>query len=79
MKLDQVGEVIISSLVFAAIGLVERQLWGKARRPLEQAAADSSLSNALRRKAWATLAQLAQEEGDAAGTARCFEAAARLG
>ena len=27
----------------------------------------------------ATLAQLAQEEGDAAGTARCFEAAARLG
>jgi HemY protein len=61
------------------IGLVERQLWGKARRPLEQAAAaDVRLSNTLRRKAWVALARLAQEEGDAARAAQCFEAAAQL-
>ncbi|MDQ6679449.1 MAG: heme biosynthesis protein HemY [Pseudomonadota bacterium] len=59
-------------------GLVERQLWGKARRLLEQAAADSSLSSALRRKSWVALAQLAQQEGDAPRAAQCFEAAARL-
>ena len=58
--------------------LVDRQLWGKGRRLLEQAAADTRLSSALRRKAWVALAQLAQGEGDAARAAQCFEAAARL-
>ena len=62
----------------AGIGLVERQLWGKARRLLEQAAADLGLSNARRRKAWLILAQLARQEGDAPRAAECFEAAARL-
>ena len=58
--------------------LTERQLWGKARLALEQAAADPSLPAPARRKAWLALARLAQQEGDAARAARCFEAAARL-
>ncbi|MEO7009412.1 MAG: heme biosynthesis HemY N-terminal domain-containing protein [Caldimonas sp.] len=60
------------------IGLVERQLWGKAGRLLEQAANDSALGSAHRRKAWVALAQLAQREGDAPRVALSFEAAARL-
>ena len=59
-------------------GLAERQLWGKARRLLEQAANESRLSAPARRKAWVTLAELAQREGDAPRAAQCFEAAARL-
>jgi HemY protein len=59
-------------------GLVERQLWGKARALLEQAAADPMLSTPQRRKAWLALAQLAQREGDAARAAQGYEAAARL-
>ncbi|MEO8058370.1 MAG: heme biosynthesis HemY N-terminal domain-containing protein [Burkholderiales bacterium] len=58
--------------------LTERQLWGKARLALEQAAADAGLPAAARRKAWLALARLAQQEGDALRVARCFEAAARL-
>ena len=58
--------------------LTERQLWGKARLALEQSAADAGLPAAARRKAWLALARLAQQEGDAARVARCFEAAARL-
>jgi HemY protein len=58
--------------------LTERQLWGKARLALEQAAADPMLPAAARRKAWLALARLGQQDGDAARVARCFEAAARL-
>ena len=58
--------------------LAERQLWGMARRLLEQASADAALSPPLRRKAWVSLAELARQEGDAARTADCFEAAARV-
>jgi HemY protein len=67
--------------VALAVGcaLTERQLWGKARLLLEQAAADASLSHAGRRKAWLSLAVLAQKDGDTARAAECFEAAARLG
>jgi HemY protein len=67
--------------VALAVGcaLAERQLWGKARRLLEQAAADATLTSAPRRKAWLMLAELARQEGDAARAASCFEAAARLG
>jgi HemY protein len=60
------------------LGLAQRQLWGKARQLLEQAAGDDALSDALRRKAWLALAQLAQQEGDGPRTARAFEAAARV-
>ena len=57
--------------------LAERQLWGMARRLLEQASADTGLSAALRRKAWLALADLALQEGDAARAADCVEGAAR--
>jgi HemY protein len=66
--------------VALAVGcaLAERQLWGKARRLLEQAANDTQLASAPRRKAWLALATLAQQEGDEPRAARCFESAARL-
>lgn len=59
--------------------LAERQLWGKARQLLETAAADESLSNAMRRQAWRTLARLAESENDSARAADCYRFAARLG
>jgi len=66
--------------VALAVGcaLAERQLWGKARRLLEQAAADTALASAPRRKAWLALAALAGQEADASRAAACFESAARL-
>lgn len=64
--------------VALAVGsaLAERQLWGKARRLLEQAGADAGLGAPARRKAWRALAALATQDGDAARAAACFEAAA---
>ena len=66
--------------VSLAVGsaLAERQLWGKARLLMEQAAADPALASRLRRKAWLQLADLARQESDADRAAHCFEAAARL-
>jgi HemY protein len=66
--------------VALAVGgaLAERQLWGKARNQLEQAAADATLRAASRRAAWRTLATLAEHEGDTVRAAKCFEAAAQL-
>lgn len=58
--------------------LAERQLWGKARRLLEQAASDTALASPSRRKAWVALAQLAQQDGDATQAAAYFEFAARI-
>jgi len=54
------------SAVQAGVGavLMACRLWGKARRPLEQATADASLAARARRRAWRQLAQLAEEEGD---------------
>jgi len=60
------------------IGLAERQLWGKARRLLEQATGDRQLGAAQRRRAWLALARLAQQEGDAGRVMQAYEAAARL-
>jgi HemY protein len=66
--------------VAVAVGaaLVERQLWGKARRPLELAAGAAGLPALPRRRAWRLLARLADEEGDAARSAQCLQAAARI-
>ncbi len=58
--------------------LAERQLWGKARRLLEQAAGDDELSAAARRQAFVQLAELAQREGDAQRAAASLEAAAKI-
>ena len=67
--------------VLAAVGgaYAERQLWGKARAPLERAAASQALSPTLRRAAWRRLAALARAEGDEAWAARCHEAGMALG
>ncbi len=66
--------------VVAAVGMVfaERQLWGKARRLLEQAAAAPGLPGATRRTAWRELAALARQEGDEARAVQCERAAAAL-
>jgi HemY protein len=66
--------------VQAAVGavLVERQLWGKARRPLEQAAHDVSLLARARRRAWRELARLAEAEGDEARAHQCYASAALI-
>jgi HemY protein len=66
--------------VALAVGtaLAERQLWGKARVLLEEAARDEGLAAAPRRRAWRLLARIAREEGDATRAAACFEAAALL-
>ena len=68
------------STVVAAVGMVfaERQLWGKARRLLEQAAAAPGLSARTRRAAWRQLAALARQENDEARAVRCEQAAAAL-
>jgi HemY protein len=47
----------------AAMAFADRQLWGKARRPLEQTAAASSLPAPVRRQALRCLAAIAREEG----------------
>lgn len=64
--------------VQAAVGavLAERQLWGKARRPLELAARDPQLQARARRQAWRTLARLATEERDDARALDCLRQAA---
>ena len=66
--------------VQAAVGavLVDRQLWGKARRPLELAAQDERLVSRARRQAWRSLAQLATEEGDQARALECLTRAAAI-
>lgn len=56
--------------------LVAREIWGKARQMLEEAAADDALAPRARRKAWLHLAKLAEQDGDAQRTAACFRAAA---
>jgi HemY protein len=66
--------------IAAAVGtaMVERQLWGKARRPLEQAATSAALGAQARRRAWRSLAQLAEQEGDTLRAQQCERAAAAI-
>lgn len=68
------------SAVVAAVGMVfaERQLWGKARRLLEQAAAAPGLPARARRAAWRELAALARQEGDESRAVQCEQSAAAL-
>ncbi len=66
--------------VTAAVGvaMAERQLWGKARVLLEQAAAASSIDNRLRRHALRRLARMAREQGDEARANRIEHDAAQM-
>lgn len=57
---------------------VARQLWGKARQLLEQAAPAEDLPRAARRDAWLQLAMMAEHDQDAERAAACFRAAALL-
>ena len=63
----------------AGMLLNERELWGKARRLLEQAGEDAALTSSMRRNAWVTLAHMAQREDDAERVAECFRQAAEIG
>lgn len=64
---------LLAGLLFA-----ERGLWGKALRPLEQAARAEALPARWRRRAWRGLAALARSEGDEPRAQRCERAAAAL-
>ncbi|MBT9488344.1 MAG: heme biosynthesis protein HemY [Rubrivivax sp.] len=66
--------------VLAAVGaaFAERQLWGKARLVLEQAARATDLPADVRRLAWRRLAALAREEADDKRASACDRAAAEL-
>jgi len=66
--------------VVAAVGhaFAERQLWGKARKLLEQAAASPSLPGRTRRAAWRQLAALARQESDETRAAACERSAAAV-
>lgn len=80
-RLEQAAQALPNDpAVAAAVGaaMVERQLWGKARRPLEQAASASSLGAAARRRAWRWLARLAEQDGDPARARQCEHAAALI-
>ncbi len=66
--------------VSAAVGMAfaDRQLWGKARRLLEQGAAAPALPAHLRRRCWRALAQMARDSGDESRASDCERAAASL-
>ncbi|MCX7257801.1 MAG: heme biosynthesis protein HemY [Polaromonas sp.] len=60
----------------AGMACLSRQLWGKARQLLEQAA--PALQDAtLQRKAWYTLAVLAEQRGDEAAAGEAYKRAAQ--
>ncbi|MDE2393938.1 MAG: heme biosynthesis protein HemY [Burkholderiales bacterium] len=66
--------------VAAAVGsaFAARQLWGKARRLLEQAGASPALPGRTRRRAWRLLAALAREEADEERARECERAGAAI-
>lgn len=66
--------------VVAAVGMAfaDRQLWGKARRLLEQSASAGDLAVHARRQALRALAQMARESGDEMRALDCERAAAAL-
>ncbi len=71
---------VTEAAVQAAAGavLVERQLWGKARPPLELAAHAATLPPRARRQAWRALATVAAAEGDAERAYASLHAAALI-
>ena len=60
----------------AGMACMKRQLWGKAQQLLSQAA--SALADpGLRASTWRSLAELAEQRGDAAGAAQAWKMAAK--
>jgi len=68
------------SAVVVAVGMAfaDRQLWGKARKLLDQGAVALTLPPRVRRRAWRALAQMAREGGDEDRAQSCERAAAAL-
>lgn len=64
------GDAALSHAVGCA--MAERQLWGRARRLLENAATMPSADRELRRKAWRSLATIAENDEDQALVQRCY-------
>lgn len=66
--------------ISVAVGMAfaDRQLWGKARKLLEQGAAATALPLRVRRRVWRALAQMARDSGDEARAQDCERAAAAL-
>jgi HemY protein len=62
----------------AAMAFADRQLWGKARRLLEQTASATSLPSTVRRQALRCLAAIAREEGNEEQAAACDQRAAAI-
>jgi HemY protein len=65
-------------LVAVGAAFAERQLWGKARRLLEQSGASAALQPRARRQAWRLLAELARQEGDESRERLCEHEAAGI-
>ena len=65
-------------VVAAGTAFAQRQLWGKARRLLEQSASADALPTPVRRHALRTLAAIARQEGDDVVAANCDQRAAAL-
>ncbi|MCA0174706.1 MAG: heme biosynthesis protein HemY [Proteobacteria bacterium] len=67
--------------VVAAAGMAfaQRQLWGKARRPLERAAKSQALPSPVRQRALRTLAAMARAAGDEASALMHEQAIAHMG
>lgn len=57
----------------AGAALIERQLWGRARRLLEFTAGSTKADVATRMKAWRALGHLAEREGDLERAQNCFD------
>ncbi len=72
----QAGEAAVAAAV--GMAFADRQLWGKARRLLEDSAAATSLRAGVRRQAWRALAQMARDAGDEERAQACERAAAAL-
>ena len=70
------GEGAVAHAVGSA--LAQRQLWGRARRLLEQAAADDTLAPFTRRDSLVQLARIARLQDESERAAEFLEAAARL-
>lgn len=74
---DSPGEPVLAYA--AGRACAARQLWGKARQHLEQAAAADGLPPSARRDAWLHLAAMAEHDDDPGRAAACFRAAAAAG
>jgi len=74
----QVGRPRDANLQYlAGMAYLGRQLWGKARQLLEQAA-PALQDKGLHRAAWRSLALLAEQRGDEAGAAQAYKRAAQV-